>query len=401
MELRPGGQRRIRRAARTAVLVACIATLVAACSDEAPRTAPTTTAASGEAGMRLDQLQWVGTHNSYHVAPQAEILDAMRAFVTAAPELKESLGDPASLDYTHAPLPTQLERGIRTFELDIVADPEGGRFASPRAPQLVALSNPVLPSGMDQPGFKVIHIPDIDYISTCPTLQACLGEIVEWSEDHPRHLPIVINLELKGDALGVPDDLGFAQVVPIDAAQLDAVDGELRRALGDRLIEPDDVRGDAADLRTAITRRGWPLVSQSRGKVLVFMDNADLRDAYLEGHDSLRGRAMFTSSGEGAPDGAILKENDPGDGSRIRSLVEAGYLVRTRADDDPAGPLPVAQRDTALSSGAQIVHTDFPTGEPHPSGYVVSLGSPVSVRCNPVTARGDACRAADVSEPTG
>jgi electron transfer flavoprotein alpha subunit len=41
------------------------------------------------------------------------------------------------------------------------------------------------------------------------------------------------------------------------------------------------------------------------------MDNADKRALYLDGHPSLAGRVMFTSSGEGQPDGAIVKENDP------------------------------------------------------------------------------------------
>ncbi|MEZ5310536.1 MAG: Ca2+-dependent phosphoinositide-specific phospholipase C [Microthrixaceae bacterium] len=70
------------------------------------------------------------------------------------------------------------------------------------------------------------------------------------------------------------------------------------------------------------------------------MDNANKRDLYLDGHPSLSGRVLFTSSGESQPDGAILKMNDPGDGSAIRHLVEDGYIVRTRADDDVTEPQP-------------------------------------------------------------
>ena len=141
-----------------------------------------------------------------------------------------------------------------------------------------------------------------------------------------------------------------------DGAQLDAVDTEITGVLGDRLITPDDVRGSAADLRTAVQTTGWPTVADSRGKFLFFMDNANKRDLYLQGHPSLQGRAMFTSSGEGQPDGAVLKVNDPGDGSRIRALVEAGYLVRTRADADVVSPDPADPRHRTRLGSSDRAH---------------------------------------------
>ncbi len=108
---------------------------------------------------------------------------------------------------------------------------------------------------------------------------------------------------------------------------------------------------------------------------------------------------MFTSSGEGQPDGAVLKENDPGDGTRIRDLVEQGYLVRTRADADVVSPDP-AVRDVALACGAQIVHSDFPAGQSAlGSGYVVSFGTRVQARCNPVLTTPATCAPAVAVEP--
>ena len=357
---------------------------------------------AGDDQVRLNEIQLLGSHNSYHIAPEPSILYALTIGGALLPDLVGQLGNPAALDYTHAPLPLQLQRGIRTFELDIYADPTGGRFAQPRLPQLLGLQNPTLPTGMNQPGFKVIHIADVDYLSSCSTLQICLGQIRTWSDAHPGHLPIVINLELKGGALPVPAGLGFTPILPFDAPQLDAVDAEITTALGDRLITPDVVRDGAADLRTAITTEGWPTIAETRGKVLVFMDNADLRSTYLAGHASLAGRAMFTSSGFGAPDGAFLKVNNPGDGSQIRSLVEQGYIVRTRADGvEPSDPPTAAKRDIAFASGAQVIHSDFPPGEPKwDSGYVASFGTRVHGRCNPVNTTASSCQAAAVIEPT-
>ncbi len=156
------------------------------------------------------------------------------------------------------------------------------------------------------------------------------------------------------------------------------------------------------DLRTALDTDGWPSVAEARGKVLFFMDNADLRDLYLDGHPSLAGRVMFTSSGEGEPDGAVLKENEPGDGTRIASLVEEGYLVRTRADAEllEAWSADHTRADMALQSGAQVIHTDFPVGEPAPgTGYIVDLGVPVQARCNPVLTTPSTCAPAALVEP--
>ncbi|MEZ5320926.1 MAG: Ca2+-dependent phosphoinositide-specific phospholipase C [Microthrixaceae bacterium] len=375
---------RSRRGRTTSVLIVAMAVVVAtvACSnDDSTSERSTTTSAVGvEDTVRLNQIQLVGSHNSYHVAPAPEIMTALEGFVNAVPSLKEQFGDPAALDYTHAPLTDQLDRGIRTFELDVYADPEGGLYSHPFALTLLKLPDSFAPKGMDEPGFKVLHIADLDFHSTCQTLKACLGEITTWSKRNPRHIPIVINLELKSDGIPIP---GATKPLPFDPPTLDRLDEALRAELGSALITPDEVRGSAKDLRTAVSTTGWPTLAKARGRVLIFMDNESLRDTYLQGHAGLVGRAMFTSSGYGKPDGAVLKLNDPDDKS-IPARVKEGYLVRTRADDDPAKPGVPAQRDRALASGAQIVHSDHPIGEAAADGYVVKIGDSVQVRCDPL-----------------
>lgn len=386
---------RTRIAALTAALVAAVA--LAACTTPPPSNTGAgglgdgshePTSPAGDDLVALNELQFIGTHNSYKLAPYPAVQQWLNLAAAAVPQVAGALGDPAQLNYEHAPLPVQLERGVRTFELDVFADPEGGAFRRPLLPEILNLGLP-RPQGMDQPGIKVLHIQDIDYRSTCPTLIACLEQLRTFSDARPDHLPIVINIELKDDPLPAPFD--GTRIHPFDAAQIDAVDAEIRSVLGDRLITPDDLRGDAPDLPSAIADTGWPTVAESRGRFLFFMDNANKRELYLDGHPALAGRVMFTSSGEGQPDGAVLKVNDPGDGSRIRDLVEAGYLVRTRADADVVSPS-TTQRDTALASGAQIVHTDFPPGASQlGSGYVVSFGTRVAARCNPVLTGPSTC----------
>lgn len=378
-------------------VAAATATLAAACAPAPPTNSgpdlwppsdnePTEPA--GDDTVRLNELQFIGTHNSYKLAIDPPILQWLRFGAAAFPDIASALGDPLQLNYAHDPLPVQLALGVRSFELDIFADPQGGAFSRPLLNRALNLGLP-RPQGLDQPGMKVLHVQDIDYRSSCPTLISCLEQMRDFSDAQPDHLPVIVNIEMKDAPLPAPFDA--TSITPFDADQLAAVDDEVRSVLGDRLITPDDVRGDAVDLRTAITTTGWPTVAESRGRFLFFMDNANLRDIYLEGAPTLEGRVMFTSSGEGQPDGAVLKENSPGDGARLRQLVEDGYLLRTRSDADILNPS-VERRDIALASGAQIVSTDFPPGRSlSGSTYQVTFGTRVAARCNPVLTDSTSC----------
>jgi len=307
-----GGDMRGRTKRWVASALAAATVLVAACAPT-PTTPPASTTTTtvvdplpqtpvGDDAIRLNQIQLVGSHNSYHVAPDPQILGLLNTLAGAFPALASGLGDPNALNYTHASIPDQLAAGIRTFELDTWADPTGNRFSNPKLNANFGFHDPQLDyAALAQPGFKVFHIVDIDQRSRCVSLELCLEQIRTFSNAHPDHLPIIINLELKADALPAP--LSGTSVLPFDAAQFDALDAQLRDVLGDRLITPDDVRGSAPDLRTAIETTGWPTVADSRGKVLFFLDNEGLRDGYLVGHPTLEGRVLFTSSGEGQPTG--------------------------------------------------------------------------------------------------
>jgi Phosphoinositide phospholipase C, Ca2+-dependent len=104
--------------------------------------------------VRLNQIQLLGTHNSYHLAPKPSVL------ATLGPHAP-------GLEYTHRTLTEQLSTlGIRQFELDVFADPQGGRYAQPRAHRL---TGDAPDPAMQKPGFKVFHVQDVDVRSTCAT----------------------------------------------------------------------------------------------------------------------------------------------------------------------------------------------------------------------------------------
>jgi len=258
---------------------------------------------------------------------------------------------------------------------------------------------------MSEPGFKVLHVQDVDFGTTCSTFVACLEEVRAWSSANPGHVPIMILVEAKDDPVSIGVDLGFAVPPTIGAAELDALDAEIRSVFPDeQVLTPDDVRGEAATLEEAILTDGWPTLGEVRGQVLFALDNEDdVRDAYLDGHPWLEGRVMFASGEPGDPWAAFVKRNDSvASQDDISELVAAGYVVRTRADSDTneARTGDTTVRDAALASGAQWVSTDYPAPDPDfDTGYVVEIPGGTPARCNPVRAP-DPCEPTDIENPS-
>ncbi len=368
--------------------------------DDSSNDQPEVVALPGD-DLRLDEVTVLGSHNSYHQRPEADVLAALAGF---SPDLA------AEIDYEHRPLTEQLDQfGIRQFEIDVYADPDGGRFANRPALEVIGRPTESGEPELDVPGFKVLHIADIDFLSSCLTFVGCLREIEAWSSSEPDHLPIMVMVEAKQDdivssaaALGIDgvDQLGvdFTEVLPFDRATFDDLEAEITSVFDrNQLITPDDIRGDAATLEEAVLAGdAWPTVGDARGKVMfALVDTGATRDVYVGEATSLEGRLMFTSSEEGRPDAAFIRVDDPiAEAERIATLAKAGYLIRTRTDspgiDAPAGS--TERRDAALVSGAQFLSTDYYAEDPAlGTGYVVTLDD----RCNPVTAP------PDCTSPTG
>jgi hypothetical protein len=332
--------------------------------------------------MRLNHVQVLGTHNSYHIEPRPALL----ALIASIDPLAA-----ASMEYTHPPLDEQFgPLGIRQVELDVFADPDGGLFAVPLGPVFLGSPDPIKPELL-APGLKVLHAQDIDFETRCLTFVSCLDTIKAWSAANPGHLPLMVLVEAKDEPIPLPP--GFPPLTvpePFGAEALDEIDAGIRSVFpDDQLITPDDVRGDRATLEQAVLKDGWPTLNESRGRLLFALDNIDAkRDAYLAGHPSLAGRVMFTSSPPGSPESAFVKVNQPlGNEALISELVAAGYIVRTRADANTleARSGDTVRRDAALASGAQFVSTDYPEPDPDFStGYLVEIAGGANARCNPV-----------------
>ena len=339
---------------------------------------------SDKSQIKINQIQVIGTHNSYHagIAPseakvwQAKYADAYKG-----------------LEYSHPPLPQQLDAGVRQIELDIFADTKGGLYAHPSGPGMAAAAGlpvdpPFDPNGvMAKPGFKVMHVQDIDYRSTCQPFTACLQEVREWSHAHPNHVPIYILVETKQ---GSPEKLKLTEPEKFTSATFDALDAEIRSVFpASEMITPDDVRGHYETLNQAVLAGNWPTLASARGKVIFLMDQRSVGPVYLEGHPSLRGRVLFTNAEPGTPDAAFIERNE-GPAAEITELVKKGYLIRARTDADTkqARTNDTSQRDAMIASGAQLLSTDYPVNEPArwPGNFVVTLPGKVVTRCDPMNA---------------
>lgn len=341
-----------------------------------------TTQAAQDKAVKINQIQVIGSHNSYH-----------SGFAPGERKYLEMKNPKAlrSLDYSHAPLANQLDGGVRQIEIDVFVDSKGGRYAHlPIDDAAVKAGFPADPNfdpdhEMDKPGFKVMHVQGIDQRSTCHTFVRCLTQVREWSKQHPQHLPIFILVETKEDD-GKQRE-GMIATEPFTRQAFDALDAEIRSVFQPgETITPDEVRGSAATLNDAIRSGGWPTLEKSRGRVIFLLDQRKVETIYTEGHPSLKGRALFTNAEPGKPDAAFTEQND-GTKEAIDPLVKQGYLVRTRTDEgtEAARTNDTTRRDLALSTGAQMISTDYPPSEPSPwTSFVVKFPDGVVARCNPV-----------------
>jgi len=346
--------------------------------------------------LKINQYQVLASHNSYRI----RTFDPILQFMYANPQMLPPGFSPDDWDYTHVPLEEQFNTyGIRSIELDVYDDPDGGLFYNRMGLAVLGMPFESGEPALLQPGLKVLHVADLDYQSHYLTFKQALQAVKTWSERHYDHLPIVIQIEPKEDNLYAHLGPPFTNTLPFNKSSLETIDQEIRAVFGADLpgvITPDDLRGNYASLNEAVQNNAWPELVLARGKVLFVMDGTGNETAdYLDGHPSLANRAMFVYAEPGKPEAAFLKYEDPrGFVEEIRNYVSMGYMIRTRADADTreARTGDVSRREAAFSSGAQLISTDYYRPDPRGSmgpgwtPYCVKLPAGLIALPNPVNA---------------
>lgn len=365
--------------------------------------------------LKINQVQVLGTHNSYakpvdsnvlaFIDPMIEKLaggfmksmsaEQLRSFQEFHPNsMKFSEG----LKYNHPPFDVQLNAGVRSLEIDVYNDPAGNRFADPASYRMLrgkGVSNlaPYDTTNLRNPGFKVLHIADVDFRTHYTTFRSALTALKDWSDAHANHFPIYIMIEAKDK--GIPLFPGSATVLPFDEAAFDRLDQEIIDVLGrEKLIVPDEVRGSHATLREGVLAGNWPTVKSSRGKFIFLLlpsvAGMNMVSEYAKNKPNLENRVMFMQSQPTDSYAAFfLLDNSIVRQQQIQQYVTQGYLVRTRSDIETyeAKINDLTRAKSAFSSGAQIVSTDFfREGNGYGTSYVVKLPGGGEARPNPVNA---------------
>ena len=146
--------------------------------------------------LRLNDVQTAGTAESYKLRPSSTLVTLISM---------GSKADALQLDFGEPPIDQQLNLGARSLTFDIAFDPDGGLYEHPSGALMAGqfLEDNYI-AIMSKPGFKVIHILDIDFNSSCLTLNLCLQSVASWSRKNPDHLPLVIMLRTNDDRTPMP-----------------------------------------------------------------------------------------------------------------------------------------------------------------------------------------------------
>lgn len=293
--------------------------------------------------IRLNQIQMLGTHNSYHITSVED-------------------DTPSEINYTHPPILEQLENyGVRQLELDIW---ETGQNL-----------------------FRCIHLLFIDEKSHCDNIRDCLTVAKTWSDANPTHAPIVLIIEIKqafevdyDDVQGIMDSGFYTRLHQMFTEVLGA----------DRIITPDSVRGSHATLREALATDGWPTLGDVRGKFMLILnttsERAGLRDAYLQQFPGLKDALMFAKEVDDTYGSVVELNRATRDADAIATALANNYMVRGAADAIGWDDATIAELAPVTASyGVHWINTDFLTTQP---GRTYSIDWPADhpVLCNPVNA---------------
>ena len=288
--------------------------------------------------LRLNQIQVIGTHNSYHVAPRRP--SDLIAATGKAPR--------RGLDYTHRPLAEQFdELGRPPDRARRVRRPRGGPYADPAARKIARRGRqgpgpgPQRRRRARRPGFKVLHVQDIDY-------RATVADVRRRAQPGPRLVegpPPARPDHGAGRAEGASRSRACRPAGPVrrKAASTPWTPRSARSSGRTRCSRPTTSGALHESLPEAIRRTAGRRSTRSAARSCSPSTTRAARaTSTSRATRRCRGRAMFAQRRRDGPPGGRLVQGQRR-GRRLRpdprARSKAGFLVRTRADaDTPEGP---------------------------------------------------------------
>ncbi len=331
----------------------------------------------------LNEIRILASHNSYKKRPHQKVLRFLKKF-------QDKLGtqnNPDYIDYGHLPFSEQFNKyGVRGIELDVNYDPDGGHYKRRRINVFLLGQRQRLKGGvLKKPGFKILHISDVDFETNYLTLKSALKDLKTWSEDHPNHLPIYVNIEAKGshpaDESKALKILGFQTCIPFDSAAYVKLETEIRSVFNPiQIYSPKHFKDTCLNLRSRINTMGWPTLKEVRGKFIFILEgsNQHLYESFVD-------PIMFYYGDIKDENTVFLLRNNPVlSKADILSLV-SNFMIRTRSD---SGTRESRENDyhtweAALESNAQIISTDYYKADRRFSSYKVGFNNGLFQQINP------------------
>ncbi len=281
------------------------------------------------AGVRFNEVAFLGTHNSYKLGTTKEYKKLYNALdVMTFGAVKSEIGN-----FTADTLTEQLQLGIRSLEIDIET----------------------VVSGSDI-GFVVSHKPYIDNVSGCYDFAGALEEIKLWSDNNPGHLPITVIIEPKSGIVPVNGMRNFN----IDYAN--ALDSLVFSVLGETLLSPKDMMGDYASFKEMRENDGWLALKDTLGKVMILLHDCSVTDKFISQDETIKSRAMFPMlryDDRNKSYTSFILDNEPDKAleHESESLDKCNLIVRTRADSFPN--FSEERYESVNKCSSQIISSDY------------------------------------------
>lgn len=308
-------------------------------------------AAELDAGLKFNEISFIATHNSYQKKPVA----SMQKIFYNLSDLTFGLISSETGQFNSQTLTQQFNCGIRSIEMDI---------------ETIVKDNTIT--------FTCMHSPTIDMTTTCYDFALALKEISLWSDNNPGHLPITVIVEPKSIFLPI-ENMEFFNINY--AKELDKV---IRANLGDKLFTPADMLRDYKTFGEMRAADDWRRVDEMLGKVLILLHETGVTEDYIALDPTFGTQAMFPMLREKDASrdcASFLLINEPKKALESKGdiLDTSKLIIRTRADS--YGSVDENKRNNAISSGAQIISTDYPMRDDlTEDAYVLTFGNNKTIR---------------------
>ncbi len=297
-----------------------------------------------EAGIKFNEISFIGTHNSYQSASTDETKELYRNLS----DLTFGLVAANKADFESETLTDQLNCGIRSFEIDIETFDRNGEIS-----------------------FTCMHNPNIEMTTTCYDFSLAMKEIAMWSDNNPDHMPITIIIEPKRIILPLEDMEKF------NVEYAKELDETLRETLGKKLFTPADMLCDYESFGEMRAADDWCEVKDMLGKVVVLLHECSVTEKYIKLDPSIKSQAMFPMlryKDINRDCTSFILDNEPDEmlEHQAKTVDEKKVMVRTRADEFTN--VSEERLGLAMSCKANIISTDYPARTDNTAeSYVVSF----------------------------